>query len=100
MLEEFLDSGKQDDKKKLGFYENKEGSDSDPSDDGEEDKEAMLVREKTRIDDALKESQQTFVKEAFAAKSKGIDIVQVQPKIQRRLGVGLAALIQKRREDE
>lgn len=34
------------------------------------------------------------------AKEEGIEIIQPKPKIQRRLGVGLAALIKMRKEDE
>ena len=40
------------------------------------------------------------MKEVYAAKKEGEDFMKVQPKIQRRLGVGLAALIKMRKEEE
>lgn len=107
-LEEFLDGGSkaEDDsvkdesgKEKLGFYEKKEQSDSTPSE-GEEDKEAMLIKEKMNIEDALLESKESFLKQAIAVESQGEDAVDVKPKIQRRLGVGLAALLRKRKADD
>ena len=113
----------EEDEKKLLNEENNENKDSDQIDskqekdkdnegisdfsDGPEDKEAIMINEKNKIEETLRQSHQDFMKKAStparstiskadSTASATVSSNSTMPSVTRRLGVGLAAAVHKK----
>lgn len=104
VLSEFLDAPdsqttEKDSKRQIQFDKVPEEDESADDDEELEDQEAIIIKQKTQVEDALKASQMSFLKEAISAQKEGKSVEAIQPKIQRKLGGGLAAMLMKKRMD-